>query len=412
MKRSTWLGLILVPAVVFLAGCRSPLAKAKVVMPPKVPVAIVAPTSAVQVATSTVRVVVAPQSAANPKQLKQDRRDLEVKIDRLEQFTTEQKKLLARLNNQLYDLQRQLATMQAQVQQVEGRAKETAKNTADSETAVSNLKNEIARLNGNSPAAVADPKLADQKRQMEAQQMILQQRESEIRDLRSALAARDAMMKDPARGAVATPSPAASTAAGDSAAVPPSAPVDSSLGAAQKVAEGNRLFRAGNPDEAEKMFSAALMMDPFLISARFGLASCLYIRGDLAEAKKLADEVIKAEPRNAEALGLSGIIAWKQNDLKTATALLERAIKQNPKDAQWHNYLGIIRYAQGKRSYAVDELEKAVALNPNLAEANFNLAVILATDDRPQLDVARQYYQASLRLGKARDEKLEGILYQ
>jgi len=57
-------------------------------------------------------------------------------------------------------------------------------------------------------------------------------------------------------------------------------------------------------------------------------------------------------------------------------------------------------------------LEKAVALNPNLAEANFNLAVILATDDRPQLDKARQYYQASLRLGNVRDEKLEGILYQ
>jgi len=122
--------------------------------------------------------------------------------------------------------------------------------------------------------------------------------------------------------------------------------------------------------------------------------------------------VIKAEPRNAEALGLAGIIAWKQNDLKLATTMLERAIRQDPKDAQLHNYLGIIRYAQGKRSHAVDELEEAVALNPNLAEAHFNLAVILATGDRPQLDKARQYYQASLRIGKGRDEKLEGILYQ
>ena len=92
--------------------------------------------------------------------------------------------------------------------------------------------------------------------------------------------------------------------------------------------------------------------------------------------------------------------------------MLERAIKQDPKNAQLHNYLGIIRYAQGKRSHAVNELEKAVALNPNLAEANFNLAVILATDNRPQLEKARQYYQASLRLGNVRDEKLEGILYQ
>lgn len=403
MKRSVWLSLVLVPAVVLLAGCRSPFAKPRVVMPPKAPAAVVAPTSAVQVATSTVQVVAAPQPAVNLKQLKQERRGVEVKMDRLEQSTAEQKKLQARLNNELYNLQRQLAAMQAQVQQVEGRATETAKKITDGETALLNLKNDMARLGGNSPAAAADPKLADQKRQMEAQQTILQQREAEIRDLRSALAARDAMMKDRARGAVATENPGA---------VPSSAPADASMGTARMVAEGNRLLGAGNPVEAEKMFSSALMMDPFLVGARFGLASCRYARGDLVEAKKLADEVIKSEPRNAEAFGLAGIIAWKQNDLKLATAMLERAIKYDPKNAQLHNYLGIIRYGQGKRSHAVDELEKAVSLNPNLAEANFNLAVILATDNRPQLDKARQYYQASLRLGNVRDEKLEGILYQ
>ena len=59
----------------------------------------------------------------------------------------------------------------------------------------------------------------------------------------------------------------------------------------------------------------------------------------------------------------------------------------------------------------MDELEKAVELNPNLAEAHFNLAVILATDNRPQLDQARQHYESSRRLGNVRDEKLEGILY-
>ena len=92
--------------------------------------------------------------------------------------------------------------------------------------------------------------------------------------------------------------------------------------------------------------------------------------------------------------------------------MLERAIKRDPKDAQLHNYLGITFYAQGKQSRAMDEFEKAVELNPNLAEAHFNLAVILATDNRPQLDQARQHYQSSLQLGNARDEKMEGILNQ
>jgi len=68
------------------------------------------------------------------------------------------------------------------------------------------------------------------------------------------------MMKGQMRGAVATPLPAASPAAGDPPAVPQPAPADSSMGAAQLVAEGNRLLSAGNPVESEKMFSTALVM--------------------------------------------------------------------------------------------------------------------------------------------------------
>jgi tetratricopeptide (TPR) repeat protein len=405
MKRSAWLSLILVPAVVLLAACTSPFVKPRVAVPPRTPASAAAPTSAVQV-------VAAPQPAVNPRQVKQDRRAVEVKMDRLEQVTAEQKKLQTRLNNELYNLQRQLVAVQAQVQQVEGRATETAKKIADGETALANLKNDMDRLGGHLPAAAADPKLAEQKRQLEAQQTVLEQREAEIRDLRSALGARDAVMKEQMRGAIARPAPAAAATADVPSSVPRPAPVDSSMSIAQRVAEGNRLLRTGKPNDAEAMFSSALMMDPFLVDARFGLASCRYARGALEEAKKLVDAVIKADPRNAGALGLAGIIAWKQNDLKLATTMLERAIKQDPKDAQLHNYLGIIRYAQGKRSHAISELEKAVALDPDLAEANFNLAVILATDNRPKLDEARQYYQASLRLGNTRDEKLEGILYQ
>ena len=349
----------------------------------------------------------APEPAASPKQLKQARRAVEIQLDRLEQSAAEQKKLQARLNNNLYDLQRQLAAIQIQIRQVEEQATATAQKIAEGEKTLSTLKQDVTSLGVRTPAAGESPKqLAEQKQKIEDQQTILKQRETEIRDLRQALAARDEMMKAQGRN-VAVPPPAVTSAPVKNI----SAPAAPTNNAVQMVAEGHRLLQAGNAAEAEKKFSSALVQDPRLISARFGLASCLYSRGELPAAKKLADEVIKAEPRNADALGLAGIIAWKQNDLKPAADLLERAIRQAPKDAQLHNYLGIIRYAQGKRSPAVKELETAVALNPNLAEANFNLAVILATDQHPQLDKARQYYQASLRLGNARDEKLEGILY-
>jgi tetratricopeptide (TPR) repeat protein len=411
MKHAAMQGLILIPAVVFLSGCRSPSSKVKVVMPPTSPSAIVAPTSAVPVATPMVPMAATPQPTVNPKSLRQERRDMEAKIDRLEQFTAEQKKLQARLNNELYDLQRRLAAVQTQVQQVEERAAETARKIADGETKLADLKHDLARWSNHAPTAVPDAKLADQKRQMETQRTKLQQREAEIRDLRTALAARDATMKEEMRGSVVKPPPAVPLTFAAPVAVPQLIASNSSLSASQMVAEGNRLLRDGNPDEADVMFSMALAQDPFLVGARLGLASCRYARGDLSEAKKLADKVIKAEPRNAEALGLAGIIAWRQNDLKLATTLLERAIKQNPKDAPLHNYLGILCYAQGKRSRATAELEKAVELNPNLPEAHFNLAVLLATDHHPQFDQARGHYQSSLRLGNARDEKLEGILY-
>ena len=411
MKHTALQSLMFVPAVLFLSGCRNPSSMVKVVMPLQAPTSIVTPTSVIPVATSMIRVATAPQPAVNPKPSKQERHGVEAQIDRLEQFTADQKNLQVRLRNDLYDLQRQLAAVQTKVKQIEEWATETARKMTDGETALAHLKNDMARLNGSAPASVADPKPADQKRQMEAQRAILQQREAEIRDLRTALAARDAMMKEQMRGSVAKPPPSAPAKAADPVVVPQPATSNLSMSASQMAVEGNRLLHNGNPDEADKMFSTALAKDPLLVSARFGLASCRYARGDLAAAKKLADEVIKAEPRNAQALGLAGIVAWRQNDLKLATALLERAVKRDPKDAQLHNYFGVIFYAQGKQSRAMDELEKAVELNPNLAEAHFNLAVILATDNRPQLDQARQHYESSRRLGNVRDEKLEGILY-
>ena len=276
MKHSALQSLIFVPVVVFLSGCRNPSSMVKVAMPPKAPTSIVAPTSVVPVATSMIRVATAPQLAANPKPLKQERRGVEANIDRLEQFTAEQKNLQAQLSNDLYDLQRQIAAVQTKVKQIESVATETARKMTDGETALAHLKNDMARLNGSAPASVADPKLADQKRQMETQQAILQQREAEIRDLRTALAARDAMMKEQMRGSVAKPPPSAPATAADPVVIPKPATANSSMSTSQMVAEGNRLLQNRNPDEADIMFSMALAKDPFLVSARFGLASCRY----------------------------------------------------------------------------------------------------------------------------------------
>ena len=91
--------------------------------------------------------------------------------------------------------------------------------------------------------------------------------------------------------------------------------------------------------------------------------------------------------------------------------ILETAVNLDNSNAQLHNYIGIVKHAQGDLVRAGDEFTRAVELEPDHVEAQFNLAVVLATSEPPRLQEAKKYYENALRLGSDRNEVLEEILY-
>lgn len=414
----------------------------------------------------------APQPAAAPKpaapaqvqkQQRTEERTLEARIARLEKSIAEQQRIQTRLNNELFAVHQRIAGTQDEAQKIQDQVNATGQKLSAGEAELASLRDQLAARQSRvqpAPGAPASAAAAPPEgRRVKEQDILLRQKDEEIRDLRAAVAARDELLKEQSKTGEATPAPGSGlrppapvastkpamvqtqavpraavaappastgrvsrfsflphfgrkekTAPAKKAVMPPGSLSGEQAALLQLIEDGKRQLRGGNTAEAEKLFLQALEKNPALLSAQTGLASCRYAAGDLANAKRLVNGVLMNDPRNAQALGLSGVIAWREGHLNAARDALKKAIGRDPKNAQWHSYLGIVLYQQGQLRPAQKQLERAVALNPNLAEAHFNLAVIFTAVNPPKADQARKHYETALRLGSAPDERLDRIL--
>ena len=98
--------------------------------------------------------------------------------------------------------------------------------------------------------------------------------------------------------------------------------------------------------------------------------------GRLNEAERLYRLVCAADPKNARAFHLLGIVAH-QLRRPDAAELVGRAVALQPDVAEVHNDLGVILAAQGKLGEAAAVFEQAVRLKPNYVEARNNLMAAL-----------------------------------
>lgn len=102
----------------------------------------------------------------------------------------------------------------------------------------------------------------------------------------------------------------------------------------------------------------------------------LFLSGDHAGAEALALQLIQADPKDAEAHQVLGLIAYQRGDFASAEASLERSIAVGETAGAWSN-LGAARRSAGKLEPAEAALRRAIALQPDLAEARRNLVNLL-----------------------------------
>ncbi len=104
--------------------------------------------------------------------------------------------------------------------------------------------------------------------------------------------------------------------------------------------------------------------------------------GELGEAERLYRDAIAADPADATAHNLLGMVLKQKGDLSSALAHIERALALKPDYPQGFNNRGIVKQAQGKIGTAIDDYRRALALKPDFAKAQVNLGSALEREAR------------------------------
>ena len=163
-------------------------------------------------------------------------------------------------------------------------------------------------------------------------------------------------------------------------------------------------------DEAAASFDKAIGLDSGFLAARANLVTVQLLRGDLAAARKSADELVAAAPDSARALYARGLVALKSGDASAALGDFRKLLERNPSYAIAHYNLGLAEVKLGRLDDAERELRDALGLSPEYARARLALGSVLllqgkraearaAFDDaaRDSQDVALRTVAQSLR---------------
>lgn len=123
-------------------------------------------------------------------------------------------------------------------------------------------------------------------------------------------------------------------------------------------------------------------------------AIAAYESGAWAEAEAACNEMLSADPRQADALQILGNIRARSGDTRGAEPLLERARAASPGNVYVLNSLGGVYAANGRLSEAREALTAALGIDPGFPWALQNLGGILVeAGDR---DGARRCFERAL----------------
>jgi len=148
--------------------------------------------------------------------------------------------------------------------------------------------------------------------------------------------------------------------------------------------------------------------------SNFALAVQHFNTGRLAEADVICRQIVAAQPNNADALNLLGLIAGQLGRGQESVDFLRRAMAANPREPAYAQNLGLYFLAQRQFDEAIAMGRRAVAINPNSAATHGTLGYILQqakrTDEavaslRQALKLRPEYPEALNNLGSALMDK-------
>jgi len=118
--------------------------------------------------------------------------------------------------------------------------------------------------------------------------------------------------------------------------------------------------------------------------------------GRLSEADGIYQDILKADPNNADALHLLGVLNHQTGKSDVAVNLISKALTINPAYAEAHSSLGAIYRSLANFDEAVACYQTALRINPDYADAHYNLGNAFL--ELGQLDEAVCCFQQTLNL--------------
>ena len=106
-------------------------------------------------------------------------------------------------------------------------------------------------------------------------------------------------------------------------------------------------------------------------------------QGQLALAMDRYSDVLRNDPKNADALYYVAVVACQEGQYKEGAALALRAIEIGPPQARTYNLLGQAHDRLNQPLEAIKNYDEALRLDPNFAEAHGNRAAIMANAGFP-----------------------------
>ncbi len=127
----------------------------------------------------------------------------------------------------------------------------------------------------------------------------------------------------------------------------------------------------------------------------------LHQAGHLDQAAARYSQVLKADPRNADALHLLGMIALQQNRFEQAVELTTAAVAIDPRQASYHFHLALARQSLNDLGGAIAGYRRALALDPKNPDIFNNMGNALAASGQPQDAIAAFGHALALAPGNA-----------
>jgi cellulose synthase operon protein C len=139
---------------------------------------------------------------------------------------------------------------------------------------------------------------------------------------------------------------------------------------------GDFYFANGDLDRATAEYSSLYSDHPKDVQVKKNYVQLLILKNRLEEASKLNNELLKANPHDADALVYRGQVQLRQSDAAGAVDSLQQALKSDSNNAVAHYQLGLAFDMQHNEAQAESELREAVGLRPDLTDAQRALAAL------------------------------------